>query len=81
MSKNPNENLRESANLPTQCPTCTRDPYSPYRVYDPHGKVVVGCVDACHAGKLVTPSESAFWHNRVEAKKIRRALKRMQEGK
>lgn len=61
------------------CPTCTRSPHNPYRRYDNRGKVLEGCVDACHEGKLVTPSESARWHSRKEAKDIRRAeLKSLQ---
>jgi hypothetical protein len=58
------------------CPICTRPVDNPFRVYDGKGKVVEGCVDECHTGHLVTPSESAHWHNRPEAKKIRAALKR-----
>lgn len=58
------------------CPTCTRPDHSPYRVYDARGKVTSGCVDACHTGRLITPSESAMWHARPAAKQIRARLKR-----
>lgn len=56
------------------CNTCCRPASSPFRVWDAHGKVVMGCVDACHTDKLATPSESARWHNRPEAKKLRANL-------
>ena len=56
------------------CNSCCRSVYSPFRVYE-GSKIVSGCVDAAHDGHLVTPSESAFWHNRPEAKKIRAAAK------
>jgi hypothetical protein len=55
------------------CPTCTRPASAPYRVYDDRGRVINGCVDAHHDGALVTPSESARWHARPEARIIRRA--------
>jgi hypothetical protein len=57
------------------CTTCNKPDHSPFRVFE-GSKVVMGCVDACHTSKLVTPSESAFWHARPEAKKIRGALQR-----
>jgi hypothetical protein len=56
------------------CPICTRSIYSPYRVYDDRGHVIQGCVDKSHTGHLVTPSESARWHHRPEAKQIRAHL-------
>ena len=59
------------------CNTCTREYGSPFRVYDELGRVILGCIDACHAGHLVTPSESARWHNRPEAKKWRAGVKRL----
>lgn len=55
------------------CRTCGRSVWSPWRVYNDHGRVVEGCVSMDHDGRLVTPSESARWHNRKEAKAIRRA--------
>lgn len=63
------------------CHTCGRADDSPYRVYDDHGKVVAGCVDECHTGRLITPSESARWHARPEAKRIRTRAKRGNRGK
>lgn len=54
------------------CSTCGRAPGSPFRVYDVHGKVISGCVDDFHTGHLITPSESARWHNRPVSKQIRR---------
>lgn len=57
------------------CNTCTNSVYEPFRVYNADGKVVEGCVDECHTGKLVAPSESARWHSRPQAKKIRAGLK------
>lgn len=64
-----------------KCNICGREASSPYRVYDKHGKVLNGCVAEFHTGHLVTPSESSFFHNRPEAKKIRANLKHMQAGK
>jgi len=60
------------------CNTCTRGAASPFRVYDERGRVVEGCVDDFHTGHLVTPSESARWHNRSEAKAIRRSTAKFQ---
>lgn len=57
------------------CRTCRRPIASPFRVYGDRGRVVAGCVSADHDGTHVTPSESARWHNRKEAKAIRRATK------
>lgn len=53
------------------CPTCCRSIGNPFRVYDRDGSVISGCIDDAHTGQLVTPSESAFWHNRPIAKKLR----------
>lgn len=63
------------------CNTCGRAAGSPYRIFDARGKVIAGCVDDFHTGHLVTPSESSFWHNRPEAKKIRAILKKGRAGK
>jgi len=63
------------------CPICTRPGYAPYRVYDKYGKVLQGCVDSFHDGRLVQPSESYYWHNRQEAKTIRHNLRKMQFGR
>ena len=54
------------------CNTCCRPADHPFRQYDGYGKVINGCVDAFHSGAIVTPSESAWWHGRKEAQKIRR---------
>lgn len=54
------------------CNTCGRFAASPYRRWDAYGSVTEGCVDDFHSGHLVTPSESARWHYRMEAKTIRR---------
>jgi len=58
----------------TTCPICTRSVDSPYRVYDERGRVIQGCVDACHTDHLVSVSESARWHHRKEATVIRKTL-------
>lgn len=63
------------------CNICGRSADNPTRVYDARGKVIQGCVDAFHTGHLVTPSESAHWHNRPAAKKIRAEIKKGQMGK
>jgi hypothetical protein len=63
------------------CLICGQPDHRPYRVYDARGKVLAGCVDDCHTGQLITPSESAHWHGRPDARKIRQALKRGQQGK
>lgn len=52
------------------CPSCTRKADAPYRVYDQHGKVRAGCIDAFHSGATLV-GESSFWHNRAESKKLR----------
>lgn len=54
------------------CNTCCRTASNPWRVYDEHGKVTEGCVDDFHTGHLVPISESNRWHNRPQAKTIRR---------
>lgn len=62
------------------CPSCSKSASSPWRVYSENGKVLQGCVDAFHTGHIVTPSESNYWHNRPEAKKIRAALEKGRKG-
>lgn len=62
------------------CPICNRDAPSPARVYDASGKVLHGCVDHFHTGHLMTPSESAMWHARPAARKIRAAMKAGRDG-
>lgn len=64
-----NSGLREL----DQCPSCTRDKYSPFRQYDKHGKVLLGCIDPYHSGHLSTLSESSRWHNSKMAQAWRRA--------
>ncbi len=71
----------ESNRQTAVCTTCGRSDDSPYRVYDAHGKVIIGCVDDCHTGRLVAISESNRWHRRPEAKRIRAIAKRVQQGK
>lgn len=62
------------------CPTCCRPASSPFRVHDASGKVTQGCVDHFHSGHLVTPSASAAWHARPEAKRIRAQSRAMRDG-
>lgn len=63
------------------CPTCGKPDHSPFRSYDPAGRIVLGCVDAHHDGALVTPSASASWHMRREAKQLRRAMKQYRSAR
>lgn len=58
------------------CGTCGRAVDNPFRLYDDHGKITSGCVDDSHDGHLITPSESARWHGRKEARMIRLALRK-----
>ena len=57
------------------CRICTKPVDSPYRVYDERGHVIQGCVAPDHTGHLIAISASAQWHNRPEAKQIRKGLK------
>lgn len=53
------------------CPTCTRAPTRPFRrIVD--GKIVEGCVDACHTGQFTGLSSSNAWHTRPEARILRK---------
>lgn len=64
-----------------QCPICCREAHSPYRAFDKvTGRILAGCVDKFHTGHLVTPSASADWHNRKQAKVIRRNLAKFGAG-
>jgi hypothetical protein len=64
------------------CPICTRPAYSPYRVYDERGRVVLGCVAAFHDDALRgIVGESSRWHFRPAAKAIRRTLRIAQVGR
>lgn len=56
-----------------KCNTCGRSVFSPYRRHV-NGKIIEGCIDASHEGKLY--GESLRWHNRKEAKDFRARLKR-----
>ena len=62
--------------VPAVCRTCGKPYGAPFRVYDASGKVKLGCIDECHTGHLVTPSESNWWHNRPTAKLHRAQVKR-----
>lgn len=59
------------------CSTCGKGRSNPYRNYV-NGKIEAGCVDGFHTGHLVPISQSSDWHNRREARNIRKAL-RMQD--
>lgn len=61
------------------CPTCCRAPGTPSRHYV-GDSIVSGCVDHFHSGHLVTPSQSASWHYRREAKAIRKVSREMRGG-
>jgi hypothetical protein len=61
------------------CPGCGRPADAPYRCFQ-GGAVVMGCVNEFHTGHLVTPSASASWHARPEAKRIRSADKAARGG-
>lgn len=60
-----------AGNTCATCPTCTRTAAGPFRRLDDRGAVVAGCVDATHAGHLY--GASLEWHNRTQAKQIRKA--------
>jgi hypothetical protein len=64
----------------TTCPDCNRAAGAPFRSWNTQGKIVLGCVNEFHTGQLVSPSASASWHARPEAKKIRAASKAMRGG-
>lgn len=54
------------------CNTCCRSTHAPYRRRDERGKIVEGCVDACHSEHVY--GADAAWHNRPEARRIRKGL-------
>ncbi len=58
--------------LDSTCRTCCKPLSAPYRVYDERGRAIQGCVAADHDGH-VHGYESVRWHNRPEAKAIRKA--------
>lgn len=53
-----------------RCPTCGHSPENPYRRVI-NGKIIEGCVDATHTGRLPVPSASSDWHMRPEAIEVR----------
>ena len=53
------------------CTICGKPAGSPYRRHDSEGKIFEGCVDGFHSGHLPIPSNTAAWHNRSSAKKLR----------
>lgn len=58
-----------------ECTTGGRPADAPYRrlAYKGNGRhIIEGCVDACHDAEMLSPA-SAEWHNRPDAKRIRRA--------
>lgn len=63
--------IRESAGNPgITCPICVRIASAPYRRRNAAGRIVEGCVDAFHTGRLVTQADSA-WHDRPDAREMR----------
>ena len=55
------------------CRTCVRPVSSPFRLYDERGRVLSGCVAVDHDGHLLSGSDSARWHARPVARKLRAA--------
>lgn len=53
-----------------RCNTCGRPSSAPFRRFDKSGKLTEGCIDAAHTGHVY--GESLRWHNRPEAKKMRK---------
>ncbi len=60
----------------TQCPTCTRGKYEPFRRYDAEGRITMGCIDDFHSGHLTPISASNSWHERKSARAHRAAVKK-----
>lgn len=56
------------------CPICGRSAAAPYRRIV-GGAIVEGCVDKFHDGALSRPSNTAAWHDRPEARKIRAKMR------
>lgn len=52
------------------CTTCGRALNAPYRRIVA-GAIVEGCVDDAHTGHLPATTNTAAWHDRAEARKIR----------
>jgi hypothetical protein len=64
-----------------QCPACFQAKDKPARQFDGENlKVITGCVDNFHTGHLIIPSESARWHYRKVAVKIRKITERGRMG-
>lgn len=61
---------RQNGNTLERCPTCCRAPESPFRVFS-GSKVVNGCIDPIHTGRLPEISESNRWHLSAFAKRWR----------
>jgi len=57
----------------TTCRICGAPLVAPRRVFDDRGNVVSGCVASDHDGHLTALTASARWHNRKDAKQIRRS--------
>ena len=58
----------------SSCNICGKPANAPARRFDRSGRITEGCVDAFHMGHLVSPSASQAWHDRPEARRIRKAL-------
>lgn len=65
--------IRRSAGNPcVSCPTCCQPRTKPYR-RRVNGKIVEGCIDACHTDTLLGVfGASRDWHFRPEAAEMRR---------
>ena len=72
MMQNTETQISAAETITNQCPTCTRGKYNPYRRFDARGKVIAGCVDDFHGEHLTPISADSAWHNRKEAKAIRK---------
>lgn len=59
------------ARKPVMTDKAVKPESSQVSLFSSSGKILHGCVDAIHTDRLVTPSESAFWH--AKGKMIRRA--------
>jgi hypothetical protein len=61
---------RDAGNPMEECPSCCRAATAPYRRIV-RGKIVEGCIDAFHHGHLPATTNTAAWHNRQIARKLR----------
>jgi hypothetical protein len=58
--------IRARAGNPgTHCPKCSQSVGHPHRRKDAHGRIVEGCIDACHKPHI--SGESLKWHMRPSA--------------